>query len=106
MTLAQYNIRKATHDAPALRLLRDPYRSPQPAPAFVIFLADGGNADRRESAEVIRALSAQPVFVRFVGIGKEDFPFLHKLAELRGRPIDLAGFVPVNDLDAIQDLEL
>jgi len=106
VTLAQYNIRKATHDAPPRRLLRDPYRSPQPAPAFVIFLADGGNADRRERTEVIRALSAQPMFVPFVGIGKEEFPFLRKLAGLRGRPIDLAGFVPVNNLDAIEDLEL
>jgi hypothetical protein len=73
---------------------------------FVIFLTDGGNADRRESAEVIRELAAQPVFVQFVGIGPEDFPFLRKLDELPGRVIDNAGFMHVNDLDAIEDLEL
>jgi vWA found in TerF C terminus len=49
---------------------------------------------------------SQPIFVPFVGIGKEEFPFLRKLAGLPGRPIDHAGFVPVNDLDAIEDLEL
>ena len=103
--LAQYKIREATHYAPPLRLIRDKYRSPQPAPVLVIFLTDGGNADRRESAEAIRELSAQPVFVQFVGIGKEDFPFLHKLDELPGRVIDNAGFMKVNDLDAIKDAE-
>ncbi len=79
--LTQYKIREATNYAPPLRLLLHKYRAPQPAPVFVIFLTDGGNADRRESAEVIRELSYQPVFVQFVGIGKEDFPFLHKLDE-------------------------
>ena len=104
--LARYKIREATNYAPPLRLIRDQYRSPQPAPAFVIFLTDGSNADRRESAEAIRELSSQPVFVQFVGIGKEDFPFLRKLDELPGRVIDNAGFMAVDDLDAIQDAEL
>ena len=104
--LARYKIREATNYAPPLRLIRDQYRSPQPAPVFVIFLTDGSNADRRESAEAIRELSSQPVFVQFVGIGKEDFPFLRKLDELPGRVIDNAGFMAVDDLDAIQDAEL
>jgi len=104
--LSQYKIREATNYAPPLRLIRDQYRSPQPAPVFVIFLTDGGNADRPASAEVLRELSSQPVFVQFVGIGKEDFPFLRKLDELPGRLLDNAGFMAVNDLDAIKDLEL
>ncbi len=57
MILARYEIREATNYVPPLRLLREKYRAPQPAPAFVIFLTDGGNADRRESAEVIHELS-------------------------------------------------
>ena len=104
--LAQYKIREATNYAPPLRLLSNKYRTPQPAPLFVIFLTDGGNADKPASAEAIRELSSQPVFVQFVGIGKEDFPFLHKLDELPGRMIDNAGFMRVNDIDAIKDLEL
>lgn len=79
--LARYKIREATNYTPPLRLIRDQYWSLQPAPAFVIFLTDGGNADWRERAEVIRELSSQPAFVQFMGIGKEDFPFLRKLDE-------------------------
>lgn len=104
--LSQYKIREATNYAPPLRLLLDKYKAPQPAPVFVIFLTDGGNADKPASAEVIRELSKQPVFVQFVGIGKEDFPFLKKLDELPGRMIDNAGFMHVNDLDTVKDAEL
>lgn len=104
--LARYKIREATNYAPPLRMLLKKYRAPQPAPAFVIFITDGGNADRSATTEVIRELSGEPVFVQFVGIGKEDFPFLHKLDELSGRLIDNAGFMHVNDLDAIKDAEL
>ena len=104
--LAQYKIREATNYAPPLRWLLNKYQAPQPAPVFVIFLTDGGNADKPASAEAIRELSKQPVFVQFVGIGKEDFPFLHKLDELPGRFIDNAGFMHVNDIDTVKDLEL
>ena len=104
--LAQYKIRETTNYAPPLRLLSNKYHAPQPTPAFVIFLTDGGDADRRERAEVIRELSGEPVFVQSVGIGKEDFPFLRKLDELSGQLIDDAGSVHVNDLDQIKDAEL
>lgn len=104
--LAQYKIREATNYAPPLRLLWKKYPAPQPAPVFVIFVTDGGNADRAATSEVIRELSSEPVFIQFVGIGKEEFPFLHKLDELPGRFIDNAGFMQINDLDAIKDAEL
>jgi len=73
---------------------------------FVIFLVDGDTAERWESAEVIRELSHQPVFVQFMEIGKEDFPFLRKLDKLSGRLIDAAGFIQINDLDQTKDTEL
>lgn len=104
--LSQYKIREATNYAPPLRLIRDEYPQPRPAPVFVIFLTDGANADKPASADVLRELSAQPVFVQFVGIGKEDFPFLRKLDALPGRVIDNAGFMAVNDIDTIKDAEL
>ncbi len=104
--LSQYKIREATNYAPPLRLLLNKYQAPQPAPVFVIFLTDGGNADKPASAEAIRELSKQPIFVQFVGIDKEDFPFLHRLDELPGRVIDNAGFMHVNDIEAIKDAEL
>ncbi|HAO33831.1 MAG TPA: VWA domain-containing protein [Candidatus Competibacter sp.] len=104
--LAQYKIREATHYAPPLRLLLDKYRAPQADPAFVIFITDGSNADRSATSEAIRELSSQPVFVQFVGIGQDYFPYLLKLDELPGRLLDNAGFMQINHLDAIRDDEL
>lgn len=104
--LAEYKIIEATHYAPPLQLLLESYRAPQPDPALVIFLTDGGNADRRETADIMRALSAEPVFIQFVGIGAEDFPFLRKLDELDGRVLDNAGFMHIDDIDTVKDAEL
>ena len=104
--LTQYKIREATNYAPPLRLILKKYPTPQSVPAFVIFITDGANADRAATTEVIRELSTEPVFIQFVGIGKEDFPFLHRLDELPGRLIDNAGFMQINDLDEIKDAEL
>jgi hypothetical protein len=104
--LSEYKIREATNYAPALQLILNKYRNPQPNPVFVIFLTDGGNADKPATKEVIRELSVKPIFIQFVGIGKEDFPFLHKLDELSGRLIDNAGFMQVDDIDTIKDAQL
>jgi len=89
-----------------LQLILNKYKAPQPNPVFVIFITDGGNADKPATKEVIRELSAEPIFIQFVGIGKEDFPFLHKLDELSGRLIDNAGFMQVDDIDTIKDAQL
>ena len=104
--LSEYKIREATNYAPALQLILNKYKAPQPNPVFVIFITDGGNADKPATKEVIRELSAEPIFIQFVGIGKEDFPFLHKLDELSGRLIDNAGFMQVDDIDTIKDAQL
>lgn len=107
--LGGYAINEATNYAPALRLLQERYARPggKPgAPAFVIFLTDGGNADRRESQELICELSGAPMFIQFVGIGAEDFPFLRKLDELKGRRVDNAGFMHVEDIATVKDAQL
>lgn len=108
VVLSQYRINEATNYAPALRLLQERYagRDQPGEPVFVVFLTDGGNADRRESEEMVRLLSSAPVFIQFVGIGAEDFPFLHKLDELQGRTVDNAGFMHIEDIATIRDAEL
>ncbi len=104
--LSEYKINEATNYAPPLKLIRDKYHGKQPVPVFVIFLTDGGNADRRETEDIIRSLSSEPVFIQFVGIGAESFPFLKKLDELKERLIDNAGFMQINDIVTIEDSEL
>jgi len=104
--LSKYKINEATNYAPVLSLIQDKYHGKQPSPVFVIFLTDGGNADKKETEAVIRSLSSEPIFIQFVGIGAEDFPFLRKLDQLTGRLIDNAGFMHINDIGGIGDFEL
>ena len=103
--LPRYKIMEATYYAPPLRMIWETYRDKPGDPVFVIFLTDGGNADCRGSAAVLRAMSAEPVFTQFVGIGKETFPFLERLDDLDGRRVDNAGLMAVNDIAAIKDGE-
>ena len=51
-------------------------------------------------------MSTAPIFIQFVGIGKESFSFLERLDELSGRFLDNAGFMHVNDIATVKDNEL
>ncbi len=46
------------------------------------------------------------IFWKFIGIGDEKFEFLEKLDELKGRFIDNANFISVNDIKGIKDSTL
>jgi len=104
--LANHKVIEATNYAPPLKLILEKYRAHTGMPVFVIFLTDGGNSDKKETESVMRSLSSLPVFIQFVGIGAEDFPFLKKLDELQGRVLDNAGFMHIMDIENISDSEL
>jgi len=75
-------------------------------PTFVIFITDGANSDKVDSKAAITEASKYNIFWKFIGIGKETFPFLEKLDTLSGRVVDNANFVSVNDLDDLSDNQL
>ena len=104
--MANYRIIEATKYATALNLIKDKYKGNQDDPVFVIFITDGNNSDKKESTELITKLSKESIFIQFVGIGKETFPYLKKLDELPNRFLDNAGFMHVNDISSIDDSSL
>ena len=75
-------------------------------PTFVIFITDGANSDKTNSKAAITEASQYNIFWKYIGIGKETFPFLEKLDTLKGRTVDNANFVSVNDLEQINDNQL
>jgi len=75
-------------------------------PALVFFITDGDNWDKDETRDLIRALSPQPIFWQFIGIGHESFPFLEELDTMQGRYVDNANFIQINDLSRISEEEL
>ncbi|AZI43185.1 VWA domain-containing protein [Deinococcus psychrotolerans] len=75
-------------------------------PVYVIFITDGETFDKKESEAQIKEASKEPIFWKFVGVGKERFEFLRKLDDLSGRFIDNADFVQVEDIDTLPDGQL
>jgi hypothetical protein len=75
-------------------------------PTFILFITDGENADHSNTTSIIRTSSSMNVFIQFVGIGDETFKYLKKLDSLTGRARDNTGFVRMQDLSRVDDLEL
>lgn len=79
---------------------------PAPLPDYILFITDGGNADKSAATKTITKASRFPIFWQFVGIGKSTFEFLEKLDDLEGRYVDNANFFAINDLMNLTDKEL
>jgi hypothetical protein len=78
----------------------------KPLPVYALFVTDGNNGDQTQAERIIRESAALPIFWQFVGVGREQFEFLRKLDDLKGRVVDNADFYPVADLDRVSDEEL
>ena len=75
-------------------------------PTFILFITDGENSDKNATDEIIRKSSEKNVFIQFIGIGHEDFKYLRKLDNLKGRKRDNTGFSKMEALDKADDNEL
>lgn len=98
-----------TKYAPVLEDVYSKYIREEPSkyPAFVIFITDGANDDKRQTDSIIRELSKFPIFVQFVGLGQDDeFVYLKKLDDLTGRAVDNTGFIEVASFDRMSDDQL
>ncbi len=75
-------------------------------PTFVYFVTDGGNSDRKSTAEVVTRMAGLPAFLKFIAVGREDdFPFLVRLDDLAGREVDNADFFAVADPKTVDENE-
>jgi hypothetical protein len=94
-----------TSYAPVLKDVYKKYMIEEPAklPNYIIFITDGDNSDRDETTKVINRLSRYPIFIQFVGIGKESFSYLKKLDEMDGRYVDNANFFEIKDINNEED---
>lgn len=76
------------------------------APSIVFFITDGDNFDKPETTQLITQLARKPIFWQFIGIGRNNFPYLEALDNMSGRYIDNANFFAANDIGSITDDEL
>ncbi|NUU20575.1 MAG: VWA domain-containing protein [Streptomycetaceae bacterium] len=64
-------------------------------PAYVVFQTDGAPNNAKAAEKTLCKAAGLPIFWQFVGFGRDQFKFLHRLDELpapRYRVVDNAGF--------------
>lgn len=74
---------------------------PSRAPAFIVFMNDGGC--KPGIKKWIVEASNQPLFWQFIGIGNGNFDLLRKLDEMGGRVVDNANFFHLPALEETSD---
>jgi len=79
---------------------------PVAEPIFVIFLTDGAPNDEAQAKLQLSLASKQPIFFKFLSIGREEIPFLEKLDKMEGRFIDNANYQAVGSVDRLTDDKL
>ncbi|MEU4343163.1 VWA domain-containing protein [Nocardia sp. NPDC023852] len=91
-----------------LPIMRDIIDSLPPGdrPTLVLFFTDGGFANKREIAALMREASRLPVFWQFIGLGMANYGLLRSLDEMADRVVDNAGFFALDDIDQIDDARL
>lgn len=75
-------------------------------PVFVIYITDGGNWDRKETMEFIRATSGEKWFIQFIGVNDKpnEFEFLEQFDDLDGRVRDNTGFERFDSFESMTDV--
>jgi len=79
---------------------------PSPHPTLVLFWSDGGVHAERQITELLVRSSNRPVYWMFLGLGRADYGVLARLDDVRGGVVDNAGFLPIDDIDALSDEDL
>lgn len=99
-----------THYAPIINEIVQQYgiNKPSSDPTLVIFITDGANSDRNNTKEALTRAAHYPIFWQFIGLNddEDEFEFLQRLDDLKGRVIDNADFFHLNDIDEISDEDL
>lgn len=98
-----------THYGPVMKLVReDVQRSGKRLPTLVLFITDGGTSNPSSVISLMREMSREAIFWKFMGIeeGRVNFDFLEKLDDLTGRAVDNADFFKVKAPIRLPDGEL
>lgn len=103
------NLEGGTHYGPVMKMVREDVQSSSSrAPTLVLFITDGGTSNPSSVITLMREMSREPIFWKFMGIeeGRVNFDFLEKLDDLTGRTVDNADFFKVEAPVRVPDGEL
>lgn len=86
--------------APVMKDILKAYKKNK-IPAYIIFITDGDNSDKRATDEIIKEAAKYPIFWQFVGVGDADFYYLQALDDMQDRYVDNADFFQVKNMSDI-----
>lgn len=97
-----------THYAPVMKDVLMKYTEEEPTylPAYIFFLTDGDNFDKKETTNIIKTTCEEPIFWQFIGLGTADMDFLESLDDMQDRTIDNADFFRLTKPNNISDEDL
>ena len=75
-------------------------------PAYIFFLTDGDNFDKKETENLIKKTCKEPIFWQFVGLGTTSMSFLENLDDMEGREIDNVDFFRLSKPNNVTDKSL
>jgi len=75
-------------------------------PVYVLFVSDGGVANKSKIKSLMKEASLYPIFWQFMGIGGSNYGILEQLNTMPGRVIDNAGFFAIDDFKKLSNEEV
>ena len=74
---------------------------PDTTPVYCLYVTDGAPSDKAVATKQVKNSSYEPIFWMFVGVGDDQFAYLHKLDDLKDRFVDNADFFPMRDDEVV-----
>ena len=84
----------------------NPNSGPANEPVYALFLTDGAPDNAAAAVKALTEVSTAPIFWKFLSIGREQIPFLHRLDDLKDRFVDNANYQAVGNVDTVSDKDL
>ncbi len=88
------------------KAIPNPNSGPANEPVYALFLTDGAPDSEAKAVAALTEVSTAPIFWKFLSIGSQQIPFLHRLDDLTSRFVDNANYQPIGNIDRISDKDL
>ncbi len=75
-------------------------------PVYVLFITDGGVSRAEKIKKLMKEVSKEPIFWKFVGVGGSNYGVLENLDTLQGRYVDNADFFALDDFRQVANQDL
>jgi stress response protein SCP2 len=104
-TMRQKNAAGYSNVEPLLMedIIRWVEENPSPYPTIVLAWSDGGVGNEKQIKKVLVDSSSKPIFWMWLGLGRANYGVLARLDTVQGGVVDNAGFMEIDNIEAMSD---